>query len=41
MGFFFFCKEKYVIHHIVKVINVILLDDHDDEFLKEIGTILH
>lgn len=37
----FFCKEKYVIHHIVKVINVILFDDHDDELLKEIGTILH
>ena len=39
--FFFFCKEKYVIHNIVKVINLILLDDHDDEFLKEIGAILH
>ena len=36
-----FCKEKYVIHHIVKVINEVLLDDHDDEFIKEIDTILH
>lgn len=36
-----FCKEKEVIYYSVKVINEILLDDHDVEFMSAIDEILN